>query len=42
MENETIKRIVEKAADALSTLSRDDLLKAYGFVLGLQANKPAS
>lgn len=41
MGNEDIKRTIEETAEVLSTLPLAEIMKAYGFILGLQANQPA-
>jgi hypothetical protein len=39
MGNDDIKRTIEEMAEALSTMSLNEIMIAYGFVLGLQANQ---
>ena len=41
MSNEEIKRDLEEMMDALSSLTREELILARGFILGLQANQAA-
>lgn len=42
MSNEDIKKSIEETVEVLNTLPLNDLLKTYGFVLGLQANNSAA
>jgi hypothetical protein len=42
MINEETKRTVEETVEALSKLPLTEIMKVYGFVLGLQANQPAA
>lgn len=42
MANEENKRAVEETVEVLSALPLTEIMKAYGFVLGLQANQGAA
>lgn len=41
MSNEEIKRDLEEMMAALNSLTREELILARGFILGLQANQAA-
>ena len=42
MSNEDIKRTIVETVEVLNDLPLNELLKAYGFALGLQANNSAA
>lgn len=40
--NEDNKKMIEEMVSVLTSMSRDELLKTYGFALGQLANQPAA
>lgn len=42
MSNDETKRAIEETAEVLSTLPLTEIMKAYGFALGLQAQQGAA
>lgn len=42
MPNEDINRTVAETVEALSKLPPTEIMKVYGFVLGVQASQPAA
>ena len=42
MPNEDIKSAVDKTVEVLSTLPLTEIMKIYGFAMGVQANQPAA
>ena len=42
MSNEDIKQTIDQTVEVLKTLPLNELLKTYGFALGLQAHNSAA